>query len=458
MLIWLLMLLLAFAACMAGLASTSAYFSDTETGSVRISVGEWGEPLKICCVCPCWGISGACKWAVFIHGEGFTGDAAVKLVKGDEVIEASKSCVVSDNKIFAVFDLRGAAGGYYDVRVELDNGNTGELENGFLVISWIYCMRGHFNDYPGGEDRLAIEKEYRAENPRDLRVTLRGDLSRPIYHTYLVSAGYLLEGRVIDKKKSEIVLAFNLEGAPPAGLDLLLTTSAGWMLFFEEAVKTGEITHPVKVFSIDPGAAFQGKVSEFILTGDSLPENAQVRLRKNDVFISSSGIRRESHRRLICTFDFTGALPGVYDLVIEAPGRVMTILPGCFTVHDEQTETLPETEPLKEETTETPEEPREEPEKEQHMEEPVEFSLEPDSGRSGEIADIAIIGGPFYPGMRARLRGDEKTTLAFICELRSVSRMECRINLYNLPVGIYKLEIVDDIGKIIYTVGDFEVL
>jgi hypothetical protein len=123
------------------LVPVRAHFSDTETVRGEISAGTWqtGPPVKICGVCPCWGLAGACRWPVFIYGEGFKGEATAKLVKGQVTLVASKTWVLNGFTAYAVFDLRSAGEGLYDVRLDFADGRSAVLGGGFRVLSCGAC-------------------------------------------------------------------------------------------------------------------------------------------------------------------------------------------------------------------------------------------------------------------------------------------------------------------------------
>jgi hypothetical protein len=452
-----LLVVLAFALCVANMGPTASYFSDIETVEGRFTTSGWCEPIKICFLCPCWGISGACKWAVFIYGQGFRGEAAVQLIKGDKNINAEKSWVICDSVIFAVFDLRDAKKGWYDLRVELDNGCEGVLNRGFHVMKWWYgCIPNSSRGYPGGEENVTLEKELDEKEPEKMLITLRGELPKLISSTFLVSPGCLIKGRVVEKGRRSLRLEFNLHDTPEAHYDLVVVTFTGWKLLFERAITPEDRYRQINITSIQPSSAYLGQKIELSVNGEGMPSDIDLTLKKDGLELHPIWIDWISPTQLACTFDLSIASPGVYSFIVHGPYGITTTLADCFTVYGE--EHLEGTPPEEGPTQEIPQDeiPIEQEPPEVH--EPIDFRILPSSGSSGEIVDVVVEGGVFYTGMQARLRNENGEAMAFICACVSRSRLECRFNLYNLPVGIYRLEIIDSDGRDICMAGEFEVI
>jgi len=448
-----LLIIFTFAVCVSNIGPTASYFTDTETVEGHFATSGWCEPIKICFVCPCWGVSGAFRWAVFVHGRGFQGEAAVQLVKDDESIESIKSWVINDSLIYAVFDLRDAGKGWYDVRVILANGCEGILNHGFLVMGWFGCLCGCSKEYPGGEDRLALDKELDKGDPERMLITLRGDMPAIINSPVLVSRDRLISGKIIERGRKKVLLEFQLHGAPLVEYDLLLVSIAGWRLLFEGAVSPKDRYKPVSVISIQPESAPCGRTVELRIRGERITSDVELWLEKNGLTLYPTVTHLISGSQVNCVFDLVGAAPGIYDLVAQGRNGAPAVLPACFTIYEEDEKKPEDDTPVVEDPLEkipfVPV-PSVEPE-------PVDFRIEPPSGPSGDMADVTVDGGPFYDGMKARLRDEEGQALAYICERVSESRLMCRFNLYNLPVGIYRLEIIDGDGNEIYIAGEFEV-
>lgn len=134
-----LLVLFAIALAVSGgrLVPAVARFADTEKCPSRIAAGTWETcPAPIIrCVFPSWGRAGACRWPVFIHGENFVGGASVALERGDRRLVALRAWLLSRNLVYAVFDLRGAEAGAYDVCLQWPDGRRAVLPGGFRVMA-----------------------------------------------------------------------------------------------------------------------------------------------------------------------------------------------------------------------------------------------------------------------------------------------------------------------------------
>jgi hypothetical protein len=99
-----------------------------------LSMGYWVESPCICRVCPACGWSGCRVW-VTIYGEHFQAGAKVELRRASSVIKAQAVDVHYSRTIVCSFDLKGAAAGFWDVRVTNPDGGSYTLARGFQVIA-----------------------------------------------------------------------------------------------------------------------------------------------------------------------------------------------------------------------------------------------------------------------------------------------------------------------------------
>jgi hypothetical protein len=99
-----------------------------------LSMGYWVESPRICSVFPACGWSGCRVW-VSIYGEHFQAGAKVELRRGSGVIKAQAVEVHYSRAIVCFFDLKGAAAGFWDVRVTNPDGGSYTLARGFQVIA-----------------------------------------------------------------------------------------------------------------------------------------------------------------------------------------------------------------------------------------------------------------------------------------------------------------------------------
>ncbi|MBC7248605.1 MAG: hypothetical protein H5T73_12620 [Actinobacteria bacterium] len=249
------------------LVPVRAYFSDTETVRGDISAGTWetGPPVKICGVCPCWGLAGACRWPVFIYGEGFKGEATAKLVKGQVTLVASKTWVLNGFTAYAVFDLRSAGEGLYDVRLDFADGRSGVLGGAFRVLSCGACGyaaasmdstgpavyayeangvagKGAYDERGEWlEEGASLEKGAEPGNRGSLALVARKGLKREVARAYAVAPGVLLEGRVMRGKGRQVAVVFDLRGAPQRDYDVVLLDPGDWPLLLEGMITPADV-------------------------------------------------------------------------------------------------------------------------------------------------------------------------------------------------------------------------
>lgn len=255
-----LLLLVAVTLLARYMVPVNAQFSDTEAVRCEMSAGTWqaGPAVKIYGLCPDWGLAGACRWPVFIYGKGFRGSVVARLIRGEHEIRAVKAWVLSSGMVYAIFDLREASAGAYDVRLDFHDGRAAVLYGGFTVVRWEGCvtMNGDMSGagspagraLPGcsGEGSAGWEKGVDAANPFFLRIAPKGTLKVGISKAYAVAPGLLLEGEIMRDGRGGVSVRFDLRDVPRVACDVVLLTPEDWPLLLE-----GFIT-PADVASVAP--------------------------------------------------------------------------------------------------------------------------------------------------------------------------------------------------------------
>jgi hypothetical protein len=452
----LLLLVVSITLLVASMIPTTAYFSDTEGAGGAISVGKWGCPPHIDRICPDWGIRGACSWAVFIKGKNFGMVESARLVGDTGIMQAKKVWRINGSLIYAVFDLREAEKGWYDVCVGMDNGEA-TLEDGFQVIGWCRCVPTGSREYPAGEDRLNLEKRADEEEKGHMTITVSGQMPEDIESVCVVGPGFMEEGYILDRKPGELALGFDGGDSLPAECDLILTTDEGWNLLLERAINDGDLLPSTGVLSLYPDRAPAGAVVDLHIECKGLHEGTAFKLNNEECEVEPAGTRwtrGDGLDEVICTFDLGGALHGVYDLEVTDPLGTAGVLRECFTVYAEQGDEKEN--PGEDTETEEPDglPALEDPSK---GEEGSGFSITPSSGRSGGVVDVVIRGGSLPDMMEVRLRGRKVEVWAARFQVQSGNTLQCRFNLYTVPAGEYVLEILDRQGNLLYIAGVFVV-
>lgn len=203
---------------------TYSFMRDTEVSAGNtFAAGTWGPPpppANICDVCPCWGPTGACRWAVFVHGEHLSSATAATLTLGAETVPAVKVWPICDDTVYCVFDLRGAPVGTYDIAIQTAKYGSAVLEKGFTVKG---C--------PLLTATLTADIGLLLVN-----VEIKGQLPAPVVSIRLVRRGNLLTG-LIDAVLGLLCKGSFLRAAIPAGTyDVIVTLQDQSNLLLESAV------------------------------------------------------------------------------------------------------------------------------------------------------------------------------------------------------------------------------
>ena len=222
LLIPLLLLGILFAAW--GPSPTYSFMSDTEVSAGNsFTAGTWGPPsptASICDICPCWGPSVACRWAVWVHGEHLGSTTGASLTLGSQSFQAVKAWPICDDTVFCVFDLSGAPAGVYDVSLQTKKYGSATLPAGFTVK---VCALPDL--------QLTVHLDLLM-----VTVDIQGQLPAPVLSIQLVRRGNLLTG-IVDAVLGLLCKGSFLRATIPAGTyDLAVTLQDQSTLLLENAV------------------------------------------------------------------------------------------------------------------------------------------------------------------------------------------------------------------------------
>lgn len=444
-----ILLMLALTVLPVSITATSAYFSDSQTVQAGFSAGTWSDRVCVSSLCPNWGVSGTCRWVVFIHGKGFTGNCNVRLVKDNQGPQAIKSWVISGSLILAVFDLRGTQTGMYDVKIVFDDGSQGLLQKGFKVMDNFFGSPFSFQAYCDLENKLSVERRFDPQNPKMLLVTLLSGCPGQPDKAYLVGGGQFINGK-ISKKNGKKLLAFELPATPLLRYDLMLQYGE-ISLFFENAVTLFNLNAQPRISSIDPSSAVIGGVVDINVYGENLSDKTELWLERGDVRVKPATTRTLDNKHMICRFDLTAADPGSYSLKAIDNNGISISLADCLELKTGDAHETPA-------DVAKPENKEDNNQVQEHGTSPgATLSISPETGSVGSSVCITVSGGSFAPGMQARLSGKQAVSWSVECTIAS-STMQCVFNLAGIPAGTYALDIMDTSGNIIYKAGQFKVI
>jgi hypothetical protein len=179
---------------------------------------------------------------LFIYGEGFSGQAEAKLVKGELVIPAVKTWVLGRSVAYAVFDLGTAGWGKYDVRLDFQGGGSAVLYGGFIILAWQSCGYCATREQPAGEGGAsAWEKATGLGGPGTFALVARKSPGVGISKAYALAPGILLEGSVARDNKGRPVILFGLGGAPQSHYDVVLLTPGDLPILLEGIIAPEDV-------------------------------------------------------------------------------------------------------------------------------------------------------------------------------------------------------------------------
>lgn len=225
------------------LVPVNAQFSDTETVSCNITAGTWETEtrLKISSICPSWGLAGACRWPALIYGKDFKGGAEAFLAKGDQALRAVKTWVISPSLVYAVFDLRCAPAGVYDVCLRFPDGRTAVLSRGFTVEVRANCGLYALMDEGDGKRDTGWQKLPGAGGQGFLGIATSKAIAVDAAKAYAVAPGKLIEGSVAKDGRGGFTVFFDLRGAHETTFDVVLLSSQGYSLLLEGFITPADI-------------------------------------------------------------------------------------------------------------------------------------------------------------------------------------------------------------------------
>jgi hypothetical protein len=436
--------------------------SDTESISIGFAmVGDERAP-RISAIEPDQVFCGGYSIPIFIRGENFIEPVAVELIEGNKPTQAYRSYIIDSSTIFALFDLREAEAELYDMRVNTKNGKS-IIKDALLLNKWLRAVPITPEYLTTWGDDISLEKRVDAQNHDMVSLRISGALPEAISKAYLVTTGSLIQSSTIDNYDGTVSIYFNMNGEPLAEYDLVLTNGV-ISLVSEKAINSQDRSPSFSIISVDPSSCASGEVVDLQVHCEDLPEEVEPTLIKGDIEIEPTVVNRVSKRKVVCNFNLDGAEPGKYNVLVkEQSGGTAVVLSDCFMVLEEEG---PGTQPDQggPQLPIAPQDPQpiaeegEDPEVPPGVSIPENFVVTPSFGCSGETIDLVVEGGPFQKGFKARLSGPMATAWSLKSIWYTQSKMGCRFNLDGLPAGVYRLDILDYAGDLVYIAGSFEVI
>lgn len=461
-LILIILLILVLALAVASTAPTHSFFSRTTTVSRNvISFGTWGPVPSVCKVCPCFGVSGICAWAVFLYGNNLCKVSSIKLVKGSTTVVAKKLWHIGDGVLYCVFNLRSVPGGSYDIVAKTASGQETVVYRGFQVIG---CGGGGGADLAAAaqattvaEDPLKFKLAVRNDDPAYLVANVQGPLRSRFVSASLVANGTRFDGSVEVVTGLGCRVKFAREGIAPGVYDLLLNRGDESSLLLENSITAAPAPtgRPISLSGVLPNTGTEGLEVEFLVTGENLEGCGRVALVGGTTILEPKRTAGAQQNGLSCVFDLTGAPAGVYDLVVRGADGSQATLAGCFTVVQQPALVSPPPTPappvVPDDTPAVQPSPVPVPE-------PVIVSVTPDPCYSGTLVQFAVDGKGFRQDMKVKLAGGGRLMWPVGCRFASEARLECLFDLAGALPGAYQLVIVEPDGCDNPFVGAIEVI
>ncbi len=180
--------------------------------------------------------------------------------------------------------------------------------------------------------------------------------------------------------------------------------------------------HRPKEVTMVPSVSTNDRIVELKLTGQRFSKALQAALvKEGEPEIAAAEVQVLSKTEAICKFDLQGKAVGTWDLKLTNGYKFL-----FFKIQR----------PLVIEKGFVIEYPA-----------PSLSGIEPSQYESGAVAEAAVSGAGFRPGISARLENGSTVIRGEISGTIAVNRFDCRFNLENAAAGQYDLIVANDDGK-----------
>ncbi|MFH1149268.1 MAG: right-handed parallel beta-helix repeat-containing protein [Actinomycetota bacterium] len=369
-------------------------------GSATLQFGFYVNPApEVRSIRPSSGGTGNPAFIAQIRGRHFEEGLLVKLTRsGCPDIIATVLEVRYGTTISLSLDLSNAALGAWDVHVINPDGGRSLLTGGFTVTS----------------------------NPTILSITPdNAGSGNPSFEAVITGANFDFQAAFklqrgsntiwasttsVDESHTHATCTFDLVGASAGPWNLVVTNLDGGTATLARGFTVNQ--YP-RVYGIIPNSAPSGKANQpATVNGNLFSPGAQVSLEmEGKPSIQAEGENVLSYYTINCTFDLTGATPGVWDVVVTNPDGGRGLLAGGFTV-------IPG---------------------------PVLTSITPSSARTGEIVQITDLAGDrFQDGATVRLTRDGQPDItATEVVVVSAQKITCTLDLTGASPGAWNVVVTN---------------
>jgi len=177
-------------------------------------------------------------------------------------------------------------------------------------------------------------------NDLDLRITGPGGTALPWVLNRLSPAAPATTGdNTVDTVEQVLLAAGGTPGTYTIGVSHKgsLTNGAQWYGLLVSGQQAPASAPAPTASGVNPSNVLNGNVTTITLNGNQFPFGTQLLLRRSGQGDVVATGEFSSATQVFATLDLTGAAPGLWDVVVQAPGSAEVILAGALTVQDAST-------------------------------------------------------------------------------------------------------------------------
>jgi len=338
--------------------------------------------------------------SVLITGSGFEPGATATLLMGVEPdIPGTNTLRLNATAISCDFDITGAETGAWDIRVENDDGQGFTLPGAFVVR----------NPAPVITD---INPTTGLTSESAKGIILNGTGFKAGASVVLMKGAANITAAVITVDPLQVSCTVDLTGAEPGLWSVVLTNPDTQSDVLADAFT---VSHPApEIGTITPDHGVTGETVPATISGNWFQQGATVNLTDGVTTISGT-VTTIAVTEITCTFDLTGADPGVWDLEVTNPDGNSFVILDAFTVYG-----LP----------------------------PEITVINPVFGNTGDASQhLVITGSNFRPGLTVNLTRGMDTLTGSVAGVPTPTTINCFFDLTGAAVGAWDVVVTNDDGQ-----------
>ena len=338
--------------------------------------------------------------SVIITGTGFEDGVMATLRMGFAQIPGTSVVWHNATAISCDFDITGAETGAWDIRVENDDGQGFTLPGAFVVR----------NPAPVITD---INPTTGLTSESAKGIILNGTGFKAGASVVLMKGAANITAAVITVDPLQVSCTVDLTGAEPGLWSVVLTNPDTQSDVLADAFT---VSHPApEISAINPDHGVTGETVPATISGNWFQQGATVNLTDGVTTIPGT-VTTIVVSEITCSFNLTGADPGVWDLEVTNPDGKSAVLADAFTIYG-----LP---PV------------------------VTPPVVPPFGFTGETSQpLVVTGSNFRPGLTVNLTRGMDTLMGSVAGVPTPTTINCFFDLTGAAVGAWDVVVTNDDGQ-----------